>query len=156
MGQIESRLQEMGITLPPVKSPIANFVSYKRVGNILYLSGQGPKDENGKVIVGRLGKDRTTEQGYQDARRVALQLLATVQVALGTLDGVANIVKLLGLVNAEADFKECPKVINGCSDLLVDVFGEKGRHTRSAIGVNALPGGTSCEIEAIFEIANGY
>lgn len=156
MGYAEDRLEKMGLVLPELKAPIANFLTYKRVGNMLYLSGQGPKGADGKPIKGRLGKDRTLEEGYEDARKVGLQILAAAKMALGSLDGIGSVVKLLGLVNAEADFTDCPKVINGCSDLLVEVLGEKGKHTRSAFGVNSLPAGTSCEIEAIIEITEGY
>lgn len=148
----EQKLAELGITLPKVPTPIANYVSCRQVGNLLYLSGQGARQPDGTISKGKLGRDRTIEQGYADARQIGLQLLATVKQTVGSLDRIAGIVKLLGMVNAEPDFGDHPKVINGCSDLLVEVLGERGKHARSAVGMGSLPGGMAVEIEAIIEL----
>jgi enamine deaminase RidA (YjgF/YER057c/UK114 family) len=148
----EARLKELGIVLPPVRKPIANFLPYRLLGNVLYLSGQGPLDENGKQLTGKLGKDVSLEEGYRRARLVGLGLLAATRDALGSLDRVDYVVKLLGMVNAVPDFNDSPKVINGCSDLFVEVFGEAGRHARSAVGNVMLPNQISVEIEAIVAV----
>lgn len=149
----EQRLVQLKITLPEVPNPIANFVMYRQVGNLLYLSGQGPRKPGGGVSVGRLGLNCTVEQGYADARLIGLQILATARQALGSLDRIGAIVKLFGMVNAEPDFGDHPKVINGCSDVLVEVLGERGKHARSAIGMGSLPNGMTVEIEAIIEVS---
>jgi len=148
----EARLKELGLVLPAVAKPVANYVPYRIVGNVLYLSGQGPRDENGNNLTGKLGADISIEEGYRRARLVGLGLLAAMRDALGSLDRVDYVVKLLGMVNATPDFNDPPKVINGCSDLFVDVFGEAGRHARSAVGHVTLPGQISVEIEAIVAI----
>jgi enamine deaminase RidA (YjgF/YER057c/UK114 family) len=148
----EARLQELGLVLPALVKPVANYVPYRIAGNILYLSGQGPRDENGKNLSGKLGAEISIEEGYRRARLVGLGLLSAMRDALGSLDRVDYIVKLLGMVNATPDFNDPPKVINGCSDLFVDVFGEAGRHARSAIGHVTLPSQISVEIEAIVAI----
>jgi enamine deaminase RidA (YjgF/YER057c/UK114 family) len=127
-------------------------VPYRIVGNVLYLSGQGPRDENGNMLAGKLGAEISIEEGYRRARLVGLGLLAAMRDALGSLDRVDYIVKLLGMVNATPNFNDPPKVINGCSDLFVDVFGEAGRHARSAVGHVTLPNQISVEIEAIVAI----
>jgi enamine deaminase RidA (YjgF/YER057c/UK114 family) len=123
---------------------------------LLYLSGQGPRDEAGKISVGRLGRDCSVERGYADARRVGLQLLSTIRAAIGSLDHVEAVIKLLGMVNAEPDFGDQPKVINGCSDLLIEVLGERGKHARSAVGMGSLPNAMTLEIEAIILIKDGH
>ena len=148
----EARLKELGVVLPALAKPVANYVPYRIVGNVLYLSGQGPRDENGNMLAGKLGAEISIEEGYRRARLVGLGLLAAMRDALGSLDRVDYIVKLLGMVNATPDFNEPPKVINGCSDLFVDVFGEAGRHARSAVGHVSLPNQISVEIEAIVAI----
>ena len=148
----EARLKELGLVLPAVAKPVANYVPYRIAGNILYLSGQGPRDENGNNLSGKLGADISIEEGYRRAQLVGLGLLAAMRDALGSLDRVDYVVKLLGMVNATPDFNDPPKVINGCSDLFVDVFGEAGRHARSAVGHVTLPGQISVEIEAIVAI----
>jgi enamine deaminase RidA (YjgF/YER057c/UK114 family) len=148
----EARLKDLGLVLPAMVKPVANYVPYRIAGNILYLSGQGPRDENGNNLSGKLGADISIEEGYRRARLVGLGLLAAMRDALGSLDRVDYIVKLLGMVNATPDFNDPPKVINGCSDLFVDVFGEAGRHARSAVGHVTLPGQISVEIEAIVAI----
>lgn len=143
---IEERLTELGIRLPPVPEPAGNYVHAVRTGNMLYLSGKGPGNATGKV-----GADVTTEQAYTHAREVGLVLISVMRQELGDLDRVARIVKVLGMVNAAPDFGEQPKVINGCSDLFVEVFGERGRHARSAVGMGSLPNRITVEIEAIVE-----
>jgi enamine deaminase RidA (YjgF/YER057c/UK114 family) len=146
----EERLAALGLTLPAVPTPLANYVPYRLAGNLLFLSGQGPKRPDGSFVTGRLGKDATVEQGYEAAQVTGLQLLAVAKSALGDLSRVEAVVKLLGMVNAEPDFEEHPKVINGCSDLLVKVLGDAGRHARSAVGMGSLPNRIVVEIEAIF------
>ena len=148
----EARLKELGLVLPALAKPVANYVPYRIVGNVLYLSGQGPRDENGNMLAGKLGAEISIEEGYRRARLVGLGLLAAMRDALGSLDRVDYIVKLLGMVNATPDFNDPPKVVNGCSDLFVDVFGEAGRHARSAVGHVTLPNQISVEIEAIVAI----
>ena len=148
----EQRLKALNIQLPEVPAPIANFVMWRQVGNLLYLSGQGPRRPDSSIPVGRLGLNYSVEQGYADARQIGLQILATVRQALGSLDRIEGVVKLLGMVNAEPDFGQHPKVINGCSDLLVEVLGERGKHARSAVGMGSLPNGMPVEIEAIIQV----
>ncbi|RLB77095.1 MAG: RidA family protein [Deltaproteobacteria bacterium] len=152
MDTIEKRLTELGINLPELPAPIANFKPGIITGNLLYLSGQGPVLENGKLATGKVGRDISVEEAYEHARRTGLVLISAMQQLLGNLDQVKQIVKLLGMVNATPDFTQHPKVINGCSDLLVEVFGDKGQHARSAVGMGSLPGNISVEIEAIIEI----
>jgi enamine deaminase RidA (YjgF/YER057c/UK114 family) len=146
----EERLAALGLTLPVAPTPMGNYVPYRLTGNLLYLSGQGPRLADGGFMVGRLGKDASIEQGYEAARLTGL--LAIAKAALGDLSRVEAVVKLLGMVNAEPDFGDHPKVINGCSDLLVEVFGDAGRHARSAVGMGSLPNGIMVEIEAILLI----
>ncbi len=133
-------------------TPLANYVPYRWAGNLLYLSGQGPKNPDGSLCIGRLGRDTSIEEGYAHARLTGLGLLAAAKAAIGELSRIEAVIKLLGMVNAEPDFGDHPKVINGCSDLFVDVLGEAGRHARSAVGMGSLPGGISVEIEAILLI----
>jgi enamine deaminase RidA (YjgF/YER057c/UK114 family) len=145
----EQKLESMGLTLPEVPVPVANYVPFRWAGNLLYLSGQGPKRADGTYRPGRLGRDATVEEAYADARLTGLNLLAVAKAALGDLSRIEAVVKLLGMVNAEPDFADHPKVINGCSDLLVEVLGEAGRHARSAVGMGSLPNRMMVEIEAI-------
>jgi len=147
----EARLKELGIVLPSLGTPVANYLPYRLAGNILYLAGQGPR-ENGVNLTGKLGKDISVEEGYRRARLVGLGLLAAMRDALGSLDRVDYIVKLLGMVNAVPDFNDSPKVINGCSDLFVEVFGDAGRHARSAVGNVMLPNQISVEIDGIVAV----
>jgi enamine deaminase RidA (YjgF/YER057c/UK114 family) len=150
--QAEAKLTELNIQLPAVGKPIANYVKWVRTGNLIFLSGHGPQKPDGSYITGKLGKDLSIEQGYEAARLTAIQLLASLKDAVGDLNKVKSVVKVLGMVNSVPEFSDQPKVINGCSDLLVAVFGEKGRHARSAVGMNALPAGNMCvEIEMIVE-----
>jgi enamine deaminase RidA (YjgF/YER057c/UK114 family) len=148
----EARLKELGIVLPTLPKPVANYLPYRLAGNMLYLAGQGPRDDSGKQLTGKLGADVSIEEGYRRARLVGLGLLAATRDALGSLDRVDFVVKLLGMVNAVPDFNDSPKVINGCSDLLVEVFGEAGRHARSAVGHVMLPNQISVEIEGIIAV----
>ena len=147
---IDERLADLGIELPPVPAPAGNYVHAVRTGNLLYLSGKGPGNVTGKV-----GGGVSVEDAYRHARETGLILIAVMRQELGSLDRVNRIVKVLGMVNAVPDFGQQPKVINGCSDLFVDVFGEKGRHARSAVGMGSLPGGIPVEIEVIVEVADG-
>ena len=147
----EEKLQSMGLTLPPVPTPVGNYVPYKRDGNTIYLSGQGPRRPDGTFIVGTVGRDVTIEQAYEHAKIVGLQLLAAARVAAGDL-GKVEVLKVLGMVNAVPGFGEQPKVINGCSDLFVAVLGDRGRHARSAVGMGSLPNQISVEIEAIMRV----
>ncbi len=149
---IKDRLTELGITLETVPEPMGNYVHAVRTGNLLFLSGKGPRKAEGGVSTGKVGSDVTLEQGYQDARSVGITLLAVVENELGSLDRVTRIVKVLGMVNSAPDFTDHPKVINGCSDLFVEVFGDKGRHARSAVGMAALPSNITVEIEVIVEV----
>jgi enamine deaminase RidA (YjgF/YER057c/UK114 family) len=147
----EARLKELGLVLPELPKPVANYLPYRLAGNLLFLSGQGPRDATGQLI-GKLGAEITIEEGYRRARIVGLGLLSATRHALGSLDRVDFVVKLLGMVNAVPAFNDSPKVINGCSDLFVEVFGEAGRHARSAVGNVMLPNQISVEIEAIFAV----
>lgn len=147
----ESTLNKLGITLPPMNSPIANYVKYVQVGKLIYLSGHGP-EVNGVYQTGKLGKDISIEQGYAAAKQTGISLIATLKTAVGDLTKVKRIVKVLGMVNCSEDFKDQPKVINGFSDLMVQVFGDKGKHARSAVGMNALPMNMIVEIEMIVEV----
>ena len=149
---IESRLKELNITLPKVGAPMGSYVHAKRVGNMLYLAGKGPHNADGSMPKGKLGADFTVEQGYQHARSVGLTLIAVMKETLGDLERVEEVVKVLGMVNATPDFADHPKVINGCSDLFVEVFGERGRHARSAVGMGSLPAGIPVEIEVIVAV----
>jgi len=148
----ETKLKEKRIVLIPPPSPIANYVNAVRVGNLLYLSGRGPSKADGTYITGKVGKDLTIEQGYEAARLTGISHLSVLKTELGSLNKVKRIVKVLGMVNCTEDFKDQPKVINGYSDLMVEIFGEKGKHARSAVGVNALPMGIAVEVEVIVEI----
>jgi enamine deaminase RidA (YjgF/YER057c/UK114 family) len=153
----EARLKELGITLPPPSTPVANYVGAVRVGTLLFVSGHGPLRRDGHPSVrGKVGRDLSVEQGYQVAREVGLSLLATTRAALGSLDKVTRVVKVLGMVNSADGFGDQPKVINGFSDLMVQVFGEAiGKHARSAVGMAELPMGIPVEIEMILEVESG-
>ena len=148
----EARLKQLGLVLPKVPTPLANYVPYCITGHLLFLAGQGPRDAEGRLLSGKVGAEISIEEAYNRARQVGLQLLATTREALGSLDRVESVVKMLCMVNAVPDFKEHPKVANGMSDLLVEVFGEAGKHARSAVGMGSLPGQISVEIEGIFAI----
>ncbi|GAB5376777.1 MAG: RidA family protein [Acuticoccus sp.] len=147
------RLAALGLSLPPVPTPIGRFVNTVEVGPLLYLSGQGPLDAEGHLHTGKVGRDVSVAAAYEHARLTGLNLLSVLHGAVGDLGRVQRIVKLLGFVNAVEDFTEHPAVINGCSDLLCEVFGNIGFHARSAIGVGSLPNNISVEVEAIFQCA---
>jgi enamine deaminase RidA (YjgF/YER057c/UK114 family) len=150
----EQKLKQLGLDLGTVSAPVANYVNAVRTGNLLYLAGKGPRaDANGVRPTGKLGREFTAEQGYQHARSVGLDLLAVMRAELGSLDRVKRVVKVLGMVNAVPEFTDHPKVINGCSDLFVEVLGEAGKHARSAVGMGSLPMGIPVEIEAIVEVS---
>ncbi len=148
----EARLKELGLTLPAVPEAAGNYVHHVRTGNLLYLSGKGPTFEDGTYSTGKVGAEVSIEQAYQDARTTGLNLLAVAREALGSLDRITRVVKVLGMVNCVPEFGNQPQVINGCSDLFVEVLGEKGRHARSAVGMSSLPFDTTVEIEVIFEV----
>jgi len=148
----EAKLKEKGIVLIKPSSPVANYVNAVRVGNLLYLAGKGPTKPDNTNITGKVGRDLTIEQGYEAARLTAINHLAVIKSELGSLNKVKRIVKVLGMVNCTEDFKDQPKVINGYSDLMVEVFGEKGKHARSAVGMYALPFNMAVEVEVIVEI----
>ena len=151
----EENLKKLGLVLPPPHKPAGTYVPFRIAGGLLFLSGQGPLDAQGNIMTGKVGADVSVEQAYQHARLVGLNLLAIARMALGSLDRVEFVAKLLGMVNAVPDFKDQPKVINGCSDLFVEVFGEAGRHARSAVGMGSLPMGIPVEIEVIVEVEAG-
>ncbi len=148
----ETKLKEIGLELPTAGKPLANYVPAVRTGNLVFLSGQGPRREDGTMITGKVGAELTLDEGYEAARRVALGLLGSLKAEIGDLDKVRRVVKLLGMVNSTPDFTDQPKVINGASDLLVEVFSDRGRHARSAVGMNSLPMNISVEIEMIVEV----
>jgi enamine deaminase RidA (YjgF/YER057c/UK114 family) len=148
----EARLKQLGLTLPVLPKPVANYLPYRLAGNLLFLAGQGPRDDKGAALTGKLGTEISIEEGYRRARLVGLGLVAAMRDALGSLDRVDFIVKLLGMVNAAPDFNDSPKVINGCSDLFVEIFGDAGRHARSAVGNVMLPNQISVEIEGIIAV----
>lgn len=149
----ESRLKELGLELPPPPKPAGNYVGGVQVGNLLFMAGCGPRRPDGSSPgTGKVGEDLTTEEGYQMARLVGLNMLANIKAQLGTLDRVERVVKVLGMVNAVPGFKEHPKVIDGFSDLMVEVFGDRGRGGRSAVGMGSLPFQIPVEVEMILEV----
>ncbi len=149
---VEKRLKEKGVILPENAKPIANYVSAVRTGNLLFLAGKGPLRSPGVYITGKVGQDLTPEQAYQAARLTGVLQLSAIKEAIGNLDKVKRIVKVLGMVNCIADFTEHSKVINGFSDLMVEAFGEKGKHARSSVGISSLPNNMVVEIELIVEV----
>jgi enamine deaminase RidA (YjgF/YER057c/UK114 family) len=148
----EQRLKELKLDLGAVSAPVANYVNAVRTGSLLFLAGKGPRNVDGKRPRGKVGREFTAEQAYQHARSVGLDLLAVMRAELGSLDRVKRVVKVLGMVNAVPEFQDHPRVINGCSDLFVEVFGERGKHARSAVGMGSLPMGIPVEIECIVEV----
>ena len=149
---IEARLQELGIELPTPFTPIANYLPAVRSGNLVFVSGHGPNRGDGTFITGKLGKDLSVEQGYEAARLTMLNCLSSLKAELGSLNSVRRFVKVLGMVNCTEDFGDPPAVINGGSDLLVEIFGDAGRHARSAVGMQSLPRGIAVEIEMVVEV----
>lgn len=150
----DQNLQALGIVLPKPVSPLYNYVKFVRTGNLIYLSGQGPSKPDGTFITGKLGRELTVEEGAAAAKLTGINLIATLKDAIGDLSQVKRIVKVFGMVNCTDNFYEQPKVINGFSDLMVAVFGEKGRHARSAVGMYSLPMNISVEIEMIVEVSD--
>ncbi|MAI47104.1 MAG: RidA family protein [Hyphomicrobiaceae bacterium TMED74] len=149
----EAKIKELGIELPPPPTPAGNYVPGVQTGNLLFMSGCGPRNLDGSSITGKVGADLTTEQGYEAARLVGLNMLANIKAVAGDLDKVKRVVKVLGMVNAAPDFKEHPKVINGYSDLMIEVFGEDaGKAARSAVGMGSLPSQIAVEVEMIVEL----
>lgn len=148
----EAKLQELGIELNTPSAPVANYVNAVRVGNLIFLSGKGPKKADGENITGKIGTDLTIEEGYEAARIVGINQLSVLKAELGNLNKVKRCVKVLGMVNAAPDFTDQPKVINGYSDLMVAVFGDKGKHARAAVGMGSLPSNIAVEIEMIVEV----
>lgn len=155
MGSVEDKLKEMGLSLPSSPAPLANYVPVVRTeAGLVYTSGQGPRRPDSSFITGKLGADISVEEGYEAARLTALGLLSTLKGEIGDLDRVARVVKLLCMVNCTLEFDQHPLVANGASDLLVELFGDRGRHARSAIGVGSLPGNICVEIEMIAEVSS--
>jgi len=151
MSRVQDRLDELGIVLPPVLAPAGNYLPCNRSGSTLYVGGHGPANGD-EIVIGKVGGDLSLDEGNRAARLTGLSILATMQAELGDLDQVARIVKVFGMVNVAPGFDRTPAVIDGCSDLLVDVFGDAGRHTRSAVGMAELPFGIAVEIELIAEL----
>lgn len=151
--KVERRIEELGLKLLPKPSkPVGTYVGCVRAGDLVFVSGHGPRRPDGSLVTGQVGRDLTLEQGQEAARLAALNLLTTLQAELGDLDRISRVVKVLGMVWAAPDFKDHPKVINGCSDLLVEIFGERGRHARSAVGMGSLPAGIAVEIEMVVQV----
>ena len=150
----EQRIKELGLELPPVPKPVGNYVGGVRTGNLLFMSGCGPRRNDGSAITGKVGGTLTVEQGYEAARVVGLNMLANIRHELGSLDKVKRVVKVLGMVNADPSFSNTPKVINGFSDLFVEVFGDAGRGARSAVGMVTLPSQIAVEVEMVLEVAD--
>jgi enamine deaminase RidA (YjgF/YER057c/UK114 family) len=148
----DKKLKDLSITLTEPSKPVANYVKAVRTGNLIYLAGHAPVKPDGTYVTGKVGRDLTVEQGYEAAKLTAISLLSTLKAELGDLNKVKRIVKVLGMINCHSDFADHPKVINGCSDLLVAVFGDKGKHARSSVGMNSLPLNTSVEIEMVVEV----
>jgi enamine deaminase RidA (YjgF/YER057c/UK114 family) len=149
----EQRVKDLGIDLPPPPRAVGNYLPGVPVANLLFLSGCGPLRADGSTVTGKVGIDLDVEQGYAAARLAGLAMLARIRLVAGSLDRVARVVKVLGMVNAARDFREQPKVIDGFSDLMVEVFGEPGRGARAAVGMASLPGGAAVEIEMVIELA---
>lgn len=152
-ADVEAKLREMGITLPEPPPPVANYVRAVQSGNLVFLAGHGPLKEDGGYVTGKVGVDLTLEEGYDAARKTAIALLSSLKQEIGDLNRVRRIVRVFGMVNAGPDFTQHPQVINGCSDFLVELFGEeRGKHARAAVGMVSLPIGISVEIEMVVEV----
>ena len=150
----ETKLKELGIELITPSNPVANYVNTVRSGNLLFISGKGPLKKDGEYIKGKLGYDLSIDQGYDAARVTGINLISTIKSELGDLKNVKQVIRVNGMVNSASNFIDQPKVINGCSDLLVEVFGDRGKHTRVALGMNSLPMNIAVEIDIILEIEN--
>jgi enamine deaminase RidA (YjgF/YER057c/UK114 family) len=148
----DARIQELNLDLPNAPKPVATYLTAVRIGDLLYVSGHGPYKSDGSLILGRLGENMDVPAGQAAARQTGLAILATVRSHLGTLDNVVRLIKVLGMVNSTPDFGDQPNVINGFSDLMVEVFGDAGKGARSAVGMGALPKGIAVEIEVIFQV----
>ncbi len=153
----EEKILDIGLTLPNPAAPMANYLPSLRIKtgdtHLVFISGQAPRGSDGNMVTGKVGADLTTEEGYHAARLAGISMLAILRAEIGNLDNVRRVVKLLGMVNTPPDFTEQSQVINGCSDLMVEIFGDLGRHSRSAVGMNSLPSDIAVEIEGIFEVA---
>ena len=149
----EQRVRQMGLAIPSGSAPAANYTNAVRTGNLLFIAGKAPLAENGTLPRGRLGREFTTEDGYRYARSAALDLMAVMRAELGSLDRVQRIVEIQGFLNTTAEFEDHPKVMNGCSDLLVEVFGEQGVHARSVLGAVSLRSGVPLVLKAVVEVA---
>ena len=156
MPEIEAELTRLGYTLPPPPDPVGNYLPVTRSGNIMWMAGVGSRTTEGGRITGKLGSDLTVEQGYEAARWCALNLLARMKAELGDLDRVRRILKVVGMVNSAPDFGEQAQVVDGASDLFVALYGDRGRHSRSAPGMAALPGNSSVIVDCVIEVAGGY
>ena len=150
----EQKLEELGIQLPTPSSPVANYVNTVKTGTLVFISGKGPLKADGNYVFGKLGENLTIDQGYEAARLTAINLISTLKASIGDLSKVKRIVRVTGMVNATSDFTDHPKVVNGCSDLLVEVFGDNGKHTRAAVGMNSLPLNIAVEIDMVVELFN--
>ena len=148
----EAKIQELGIELPAPGVPVANYVKAVRTGNLVFLAGHGPEKPGGGYVTGKVGKDLSVEEGYEAARFTAMALLSSLKKEIGSLNNVERVVKVKGMVNAIEGFTQQPEVINGCSDMLVEIFGEKGKHARAAVGMASLPRNIAVEIEMIVEV----
>ena len=148
----EAKLADLGIELPEVSPPVANYVNAVRTGNLLFLAGKGPNKPEGGYVTGKLGADLSVEDGYEAARLTGIAQLAVLKAELGNLNKVKRIVKVLGMVNSAPDFGDQPEVVNGYSDLMVEVFGDRGKHARAAVGMGALPRNIAVEVEMIVEV----
>ncbi|TFG75746.1 MAG: RidA family protein [Flavobacteriales bacterium] len=148
----ESNLKDLGITLPTPSAPVANYVNAVRTGNLIFLAGKGPLKSDGEYILGKLGGDLSIEEGYEAARVTGINQLAVLKAELGNLNKVKRIVRVIGMVNAVPEFTDQPKVINGYSDLMVAIFGDKGKHARAAVGMGSLPNNIAVEVEMIVEV----
>ena len=152
MSIAEDRLSALGLQLPQVSTPVANYIPSVRTGNLLFVAGQVPRGEDGAMITGKVGDTMDVDTAYEAARNCGLFALAAAKAAIGDLDNVVRVVRVMGLVNATPDFGQQPAVINGFSDLMVNLFGEAGRHARVAYGAGSLPGGAAVEVESLFEV----
>ena len=152
MSIAEDRLSALGLQLPQVSTPVANYIPAVRTGNLLFVAGQVPRGEDGAMITGKVGDTMDVDAAYEAARNCGLFALAAAKAAIGDLDNVVRVVRVMGLVNATPDFSQQPAVINGFSDLMVNIFGEAGMHARVAYGAGSLPGGAAVEVESLFEV----
>ena len=149
---VEERISELKIELPVTSKPVANYLHAVKTGNLVFMAGKGPRTSEGTLVTGKIGIDLTVDQGYEAAKLVAIAQLSALKEQIGDLNKVEQIVKVLGMVNASAEFTDHPEVINGFSDVMVEVFGERGKHARAAVGMASLPRNIACEIEMIVQV----